>query len=89
MGNRSMEIDERPTFILVIDSEGVRTLINAAHITKIKEVVTPGGVPAVTAKILGQSEAGYIAAGPDSPEYFTWLMNELNTLSFWEHTHEE
>lgn len=84
-----MGIDERPTFVLVIDNEGVRTLINAAHITKIKETVTPGGVPAITAKVLGESKVGFIAAGPDSPEYFTWLMGKLDTLNFWEDTHEE
>lgn len=84
-----MGIDERPTFILVIDNEGVRSLVNALHITKIKEIVTPGGVPAVTAKVLGEAKAGFIAAGPDSPEYFTWLMNELDTLNFWEDTDEE
>ncbi|MHC4412309.1 MAG: hypothetical protein ACYSW6_04940 [Planctomycetota bacterium] len=84
-----MMTDERPTFILVIDSEGVRSLVNASHITKIGEIVTAGGVPAVTAKILGQEKPGFIAAGPDSLEYFTWLMDELDTLDFWEHTHEE
>ena len=84
-----MVTDERPTFILVIDSEGGRSLVNASHITKIKEVATPGGVPAVTAKVLGEPAAGYIAAGPDSPDYFTWLMNELDTLNYWERTHEE
>ena len=84
-----MVTDGTPTFILVIDDKGVRTLINAAHITKIKENVTPGGVPAVTAKVLGESQAGFIAAGPDSPEYFTWLMGKLDTLNFWEDAHEE
>ena len=84
-----MVLGERPTFILIIDGEGVRSLVNASHITKVSETVTSGGVPAVTAKVLGEPKVGFIAAGPDSPEYFTWLKNELDTLDYWERSHEE
>ena len=84
-----MEDTSNNTFVLVINNEGVRSLVNIAHISHIKEVMSADRVTGVTAKILGNDQYNYIAAGPDSSQYFTWLMSKLNTLNYWEHVHEE
>ena len=74
----------KPNFILIVDGNGLESLINLADISHIKEDEHQmSGQPIVTAKIDGIENRAILCAGPEAHKYFTWLKSIVNLHDYY------